>query len=277
MLIDFHMHIFSDSLAPRAVQNLLDTAQRAQYPLQKYTDATRQDTLLKMAQWQVDAGVFLNIATKPGQQKNINDFCVAMRSDRMIPFGSVHPDAPDWREELVRIQALGLRGIKLHPDYQNFDIDEPRLVPLFETARDLGLLVVLHAGFDPYSPKHVHCTPKGCRTVLEKVPGIRMILAHMGGMYLWDEVEAFLVGEDVFFDTSFVAGAIAPAQMKRIIETHGADKILFGSDCPWSSSEKQREFIQSLGLAPEQQAKIFYENACALLGMQRKEKEDGNF
>lgn len=95
----------------------------------------------------VDKGVFLSIATKPSQQKSINDFCASIASDTVIPFGSVHPDAPDWESEMERIVALGLKGIKLHPDYQDFDMDEPRVLPIFQKARDLGLCVVVHAGF----------------------------------------------------------------------------------------------------------------------------------
>ena len=160
--IDSHIHIFPDPLAPKVIPKL---AAVSGYDNQ--TDGTLSSTLEKMREWGVDKGVFLNIATKPSQQKSINDFCASIASDTVIPFGSVHPDAPDWEAELERIAALGLKGIKLHPDYQGFDMDEPRVLPIFQKARDLDLCVVVHAGFDPLSPEHIHCRPSACRQVLD--------------------------------------------------------------------------------------------------------------
>ena len=161
MLIDSHIHVFPDALAPKVIPKL---AAISGYDNQ--TDGTLASTLEKMREWGVDKGVFFSIATKPSQQKSINDFCASIASDTVIPFGSVHPDAPDWEPELERIAALGLRGIKLHPDYQDFDMDEPRVLPIFQKARDLGLCVAVHAGFDPLSPEHIHCRPRACRQVL---------------------------------------------------------------------------------------------------------------
>ena len=143
MLIDSHIHVFPDALAPKVIPKL---AAISGYDNQ--TDGTLASTLEKMREWGVDKGVFFSIATKPSQQKSINDFCASIASDTVIPFGSVHPDAPDWEPELERIAALGLKGIKLHPDYQDFDMDEPRVLPIFQKARDLGLCVAVHAGLD---------------------------------------------------------------------------------------------------------------------------------
>lgn len=266
MLIDFHMHVFPDALAPKAVGSLMATCEKENYPIINYTDGTLSDTLQKMDEWGTDIGVFLNIATKPSQQKNINDFCKKIASDRVVPFGSVHPDAEDWEEELNRIAAMGLKGIKLHPDYQNFSMDEPRVLPLFKKIRDLGLIVVVHAGYDPVSPKFVHCTPAGCQKVLKACPGIKMVLAHMGGMDMWDEVEAKIVGEDVYFDTSFVSDVIDKKQYCRMIKNHGVERILFGSDSPWSSSAKEKCGIEALPLTEEEKQAIYSGNALRLLG-----------
>ena len=133
MLIDSHIHVFPDALAPKVIPKL---AAISGYDNQ--TDGTLASTLEKMREWGVDKGVFFSIATKPSQQKSINDFCASIASDTVIPFGSVHPDAPDWEPELERIAALGLRGIKLHPDYQDFDMDEPRVLPIFKRPGTWG-------------------------------------------------------------------------------------------------------------------------------------------
>lgn len=260
MLIDSHIHIFPDPLAPKVIPKL---AAVSGYDNQ--TDGTLSSTLEKMREWGVDKGVFLNIATKPSQQKSINDFCASIASDTVIPFGSVHPDAPDWEAELERIAALGLKGIKLHPDYQDFDMDEPRVLPIFQKARDLDLCVVVHAGFDPLSPKHIHCRPSACRQVLDACPGLKLILAHMGGMRLWDDVERWLVGAPVWLDTACCAGQIDPIQLERIIKAHGADKILFASDCPWSDPRTEKVMIEALDLSDSEKEAIFSGNISRLL------------
>ncbi|MDD3192579.1 MAG: amidohydrolase family protein [Oscillospiraceae bacterium] len=260
MLIDFHIHVFPDALAPKVIPKL---AAISGYDNQ--TNGTLASTLEKMQEWGVDKGVFLSIATKPSQQHSINDFCVSIASDTVIPFGSVHPDAPDWEPELERIAALGLKGIKLHPDYQGFDMGERRLLPIFQKARDLGLCVVVHAGFDPLSPEHIHCKPKDCRQVLDACPGLKLILAHMGGMRLWDDVEQYLVGAPVWLDTACCAGAIDPGQLLRIIQKHGAQKILFASDCPWSDPRREKAMIEALELPQRERDAIFFGNACRLL------------
>lgn len=260
MLIDSHIHVFPDTLAPKVIPKLAAVSGFA-----NQTDGTLDDTLKKMQVWGVDKGIFLSIATKPSQQKSINDFCAHIRSDQVIPFGSVHPDAPDWEPELERIAGLGLRGVKLHPDYQGFDMDEPRILPVFQKIRDLGLCVVVHAGFDPLSPNHIHCKPQACRQVLRACPGLKLILAHMGGMRLWDEVEEYLAGEPVWLDTACCAGAIDPIQLKRIIQKHGAEQILFASDCPWSDPRREKEMIEQAGLSSEETEAVFSKNILRLL------------
>lgn len=260
MIIDFHIHTFPDALAERAVKKLSQTA-----GIPSYTDGTVSDTLAKMNQWKVDKGVFLNIATKPSQQRTINDRCLSMKDPRIIPFGSVHIDSKDCLEELARVKKLGMKGIKLHPDYQGFFIDDPRAYPVYQQCADLGLIVVIHAGTDPVSPGVIHAEPKAIARVLERFPRLTLVAAHFGGTDCWDDVLRYLVGKQVYLDTALSAGNIPAEKALQIIRAHGAHRILFGSDCPWHSSAMDLAFIRSLGLREEEEAMIFSENACALL------------
>ncbi len=264
VLFDFHIHVFPEKVAAKAIPRLAGIC--GQTPL---TDGTLPDTLRLMERDGVDAGAFLNIATKPSQQRTINEACLSMRSARVIPFGSVHPEADDAVEELFWIHSHGIPGVKLHPDYQGFFVDDKRLWPIYETCRELGLILVFHAGWDPLSPDLIHCLPEACARVLEAFPGLTLVLAHLGGMNLWDDVERFLVGKNVYFDTACLEGKISPERLKHIIRSHGADKILFASDCPWGSPAGLRELISSLGLTPEEESLIFWENACRLLKLPR--------
>lgn len=262
MLIDFHIHAFTDSIAKRAMDSLKSVGD-----MNAYTDGTVSDTSEKLSAWQVDRGILLPIATKPSQQTTINNWAAEVQTsqERIISFGSIHPDAPDAMDELERIHVLGLKGVKFHPDYQNYFIDDEKAFPLYEKCAKLGLPAIFHAGFDPVSPAVCHALPEASRRVLDAVPDFVMVLAHMGGMYRWDEVEEYLVGQNVYFDTAYVAEEISDEQAFRIIKNHGADKILFASDCPWSDSPRQLEMINRLPLTGEEREAILWKNAAKLL------------
>ncbi len=265
MYIDFHTHAFADKIAKSAMDFLCSTLQNEVKAPDPQTNGTVSDLLAKMDLWGVDKSVVLPIATKPTQQKIINDFAHENSSDRLIFFGTVHPKADDWESELERIKSLGLYGVKLHPDYQGFYANDEELFPIYEKCAELSLPVILHAGYDALSPKDIHCTPKMSLDVIKRVPKLKLILAHLGGERLWDDVEKYLVGEDVFFDTAFTYGEISTEQALRIIKNHGADKILFGSDAPWHKSPDEISLIDELDLTNEEKEMIFYKNAENLL------------
>ena len=227
MVIDFHVHAFSDKIVERAMGRLEKTLLDATEYLPKTanilpcTDGTLKDLIKKMDKFSIDKGVLLPIATKPSQQRVVNNWAKESESDRIIPFGSVHPDADDALDELERIKELGLYGVKLHPDYQNFFVDEERLFPIYEKCIELGLPIIFHAGFDPISPKKVHAMPDAFSKVLDALPNITMVLAHFGGMLEWDMVEEYLIGrgENLYFDLSTVTGYLGDEQAERMIKS----------------------------------------------------------
>ena len=195
---------------------------------------------------------------------------LSMNDPRIIPFGSVHIDSEGIRlEELERVKKLGMKGIKLHPDYQGFFFDDPRAYPVYERCADLGLIVVIHAGSDPVSPGVIHADPQAIARVLDRFPRLILVAAHFGGTDCWDDVLRHLVGKQVYLDTALSAGNIPADTARQIIRAHGAHRILFGSDCPWHSSAMDAEFIRSLGLSEQEEEQIFYQNACALLGREQ--------
>lgn len=262
MRIDFHVHLFPDKIAAKALPKLAAIC-KSPY----YTAGTHKDTKEKMQDWKVDAAVAMNIATTPHQQKSVNDWAASIQNTTLYAFGSVHPDAPDALEELQRIKSLGLRGVKLHPDYQGFQIDEKRLYPLYEEICALGLPVLFHTGWDPLSPDLVHAPPRAVAKIVREFPKMKMIAAHLGGMALYDEVEQELCGLPVFFDTAMSARLCPPEQFERIVRRHGAEQILFGSDCPWSRSCDEWAYIEHTGLSDADKEKILSQNAQMLLGL----------
>lgn len=260
--IDFHVHAFADKIAPRTIASLAACART-----EPFTNGTLAETEDAMRRWGVDGIVLLSIATKPSQHLVCNNWAASVKSDRIFPFGSIHPDGEDVFAELERIKALGLYGIKLHPDYQHFYVDEPRMLPIYRKCAELGLPIIFHAGLDPVSPSDVHCTPDRAAAILEKCPETTMILAHLGGNGMWDEVEEKLAGKfgNLWMDTALAGSFIGEEQLARIIEKHGADRILLASDCPWDSTGKTIEKIRRLGLSAGDEEKLFSGNAKRLL------------
>lgn len=265
MIIDFHVHCFPDELAPKAVPML---AERAGIPAM--LEGTVADVKKSMKKAGIDYSVVLPIATKPTQTEKLNSWSAEIQGDGIISFGSIHPENKEWRTELDRIKSLGLKGIKFHPDYQSFYVDEPRMFPVYEYILSLGLIIVFHAGLDIGLPPPYHCVPERMLKVVEAFPGERIVVSHLGGFSFWDDVERFLVGKDVYFDTSYTLGHISHEQAMRIIGGHDTSKILFATDSPWCDQGEEIEKVRELGLNDAAEKAILGENARRLLGLKEK-------
>jgi len=267
MYIDFHVHAFADNIAERAMSKLSATAEKT--GIMPVTDGTIDGLKNKLSECDISGAVLLPVATKPSQQKTINNWAASYNNGFFYSFGSVHPLAEDVYEEIERIKGLGLYGIKLHPDYQNFYVDDNIMIPIYKKCAELDLPVLIHSGYDPLSPDNIHCMPDAAARAFDSVPDMTMILAHGGGMYKWDLVEEYLAGKkgNLFFDVSVIAGQISPEQLTRIIKKHGADRILFGSDCPWDTPLNEIKMINDLSISDEDKDLIFYKNSKKLLGI----------
>jgi predicted TIM-barrel fold metal-dependent hydrolase len=138
MYIDFHSHIFPDRLAARSISYL-----EQQGNVKARLDGTLSSLLRSMDLANIDKSVICSIATRPAQFDSILGWSKEISSDRIIPFPSVHPEDPDMVEHIGQISGAGLHGIKLHPYYQQFAIDEERLFPAYEKLAAEKLMVVL--------------------------------------------------------------------------------------------------------------------------------------
>jgi len=264
MVIDFHTHAFPNRIAEKALPMLAKVAGG----VTPCGNATVEGMLPVMDAQGVDKAVVLNIATNPHQQKSVNDFAISfVGHDRIIPFGSVHPDSEEEFSELERLKASGIKGIKLHPDYQGFFVDEERMFPVYEKIAELGFVTVFHAGVDIGYPEPVHCTPKALKKIFPYFHGAPVVAAHLGGYLMYDGVLEHLSGTGIYVDTSFSYGTVPPLYAKRIIKAIGEDRVLFGTDMPWSSPKNEISFIKSLDLGEEITEKILCKNALALLGI----------
>lgn len=263
MLIDFHTHAFPERIASRALGKLSHEGGG----LVPETDGTLPSLKAEMAKDGVDISVVLSIATSPKQQHNVNTYAMEMdRDPTIVAFGSVHPDAPDALEELERIHAAGLKGVKLHPEYQQFYADDEKLIPIYRKISQLGLITVFHAGFDYGFPPPYHCMPEHLLGAMKHLDG-PVVAAHWGGLDCGLEVLDKLCGQNIYMDLSYGYSCIPKPIAQAIIDKHGPDKLLFGSDMPWHRPEWELRLIHSLDISEGDREKILFRNAQKLLNL----------
>lgn len=278
MIIDFHTHTFPDAIAPATVQKLSQVSRT-----KPFTDGTAAALKASMARAGVDHSVLLPVATKARQVPGINDAAAAInaRGEGLISFGGIHPDYPDWKTELDRMPALGLKGVKIHPVYQGVDQDDIRYLRILERAGELGLIVVTHGGIDIGYPEENQCAPSKIYNAIRQVGPVKLVAAHMGGWKNWDEALDLLADTQVYLDTSFSTGAMTPIpgsgysteelrlmgeeRFVSMVRAFGAHRVLFGTDSPWSGQQESLDWLRAAPLTEEERVAILGENAKKLL------------
>lgn len=268
MIVDFHTHAFPDALAPRVIPALAEKSNA-----RPCTDGTAAALERKLAESGVALGVVLPVVTRVEQFASVNAFAAELNHrPGLVSFGGIHPDDEEYEAHLAEIRRLGLRGVKLHPDYQGVYIDDARYVRIARAALALGLIVVTHAGVDDGYPNDVHCPPERAARFLDAVYAdgepetARIVFAHGGGNRQFDGVARYLAGRAAYFDLSYIFNYARPGEIAELIRAHGASRILFASDCPWGDPADGIRFVNELPLTEEQRRAIFSENARSLLG-----------
>lgn len=267
MLVDCHTHAFAEKIAARAVEQLINY-----YQLPTEYTGELAELLAEAQAARLDALVLLVAATRADQVRPANDWILALTPDRLpatpqiVRFGTYHVDDPNWREEIDRLRAGGIRGIKLHPEFQGIDLADPRLHPfLAEIAGEFTLMV--HVG-DPHVSADNLSTPHKVAALLDAFPNLTVIAAHLGGYCFWEEVMTHLAGRDVYLDTSSALAFIDDTLLRQLVKAHGADRILLGSDYPLCSPRAAVALLDRLSWLPEADlAKIRGENAARLFGL----------
>ncbi|MBR6021795.1 MAG: amidohydrolase family protein [Kiritimatiellae bacterium] len=262
MLVDFHTHAFADALAPRAIAAL--SASSCTRPA---IGGTVADLLASMRAAGVDRSVVLSIATKPSQFDAILRWGLAVRDAHpsLFPLASVHPDDPDALAHVDAAADAGFPGLKFHPYYQKFAVDEPRLFPLYERMAARRLFAIFHSGYDIGFPFEPLSSPSRLARVLDAVPALRVVASHLGGWNDWLEVARRLVGRDVYLETSYSLSELPPAVARRILLAHRPDRILFGTDSPWRAPADELRLWRALALPPALLSAAFSSNALSLL------------
>lgn len=288
MIIDFHAHIFPDELAPKAIHTLTSNIDNLYVPVH---DGTADGLLKNMNDWNIDISVIQPVITKQSHFKKINEWAAGICSEyseyskyseyseysshakRIISFGGIFPHTDDYKRDIDFVAGLGLKGLKFHAQYQDFILDDDYMLKIYDYALSKGLIILHHAGFDPAYHPPFNSSPRQFARVAREMRGGIIVAAHLGGHAQWDDVEKYLPGSGIYLDTSMGFEYFPHDQFLRIVKTHGSDKILFGSDSPWSNAKREAEHLKNF-LLPENSKisendidAILYGNAKRILNL----------
>ena len=256
-IIDFHSHAFPNNIEEKAVKNLGEY-----YSLHISCKGKITDLLNSASEAGISMLVIHATATRPRQVENINTWIyeVMQEHKNVIGFGTVHPEYPYNEDEINWIEEMGLKGIKLHPDFQGFAIDDEKMFPIYEMLEG-RLPILFHTGDENYD----NSSPEKLSKVLEIFPNLKVVAAHLGGYARWDEARRFLHGKNLYIDTSSSLWRLTPEEATDIIRVHGVDKVLFGTDYPISSHKAELERFMKLPLTEDERERILWKNACDFL------------
>ena len=259
-IIDFHTHAFPDELAQRAMAALHDGIE-----VQACLDGRLSSLLSSMDNAGVSASVICCIATRPGQFDSILNWCIQVSSDRIIPFASIHPDDDNVDDKIQQIIDAGIKGVKLHPYYQDYIADEDCAMQLYESLSKAGLIVVSHAGLDFAFDHDDRSSPERMLNITEQFGDLKLVISHLGGWQQWDQVEELIIGKDVHLEISYSLQYLPADRARKMILNHPAQYVLFGTDSPWDDQALAAERLRQLDLPPERLDLILHKNAEVFL------------
>lgn len=252
-IIDAHAHIFPEKIAENATINIGKF-----YDLPMRNCGMSEKLIESGDKIGVSRYLVCSTATKPAQVQSINNFiaeeCSAHSS--FYGFGTAHPDSEDIEADINQIKQLGLHGVKIHPDFQLFDMDSKGAYKIYEQIEGV-LPILIHCGDSRYE----YSAPKKIANVHRDFPNLLILAAHLGGYERWDEAEEYLVGlENVKFDTCSSLAFMSKERAAELIRKYGVENCFFGSDFPMWSHEAELEAIISLGFTEEENRRILAEN-----------------
>ncbi len=260
-LIDFHTHIYPPAVAAKAMAAIGGM-------LEPGTDGTACGLMESMDKYGVDKSVILALVNKPAKSRSVNEWVLSEGTERLIPVGSVHPMEENPAETVDWLADSGVPGIKVHPEYQDFRFPDSRFFPLWEKISDRGLFLITHAGSDIKFTAPFRSNPAEILELHRRFPRLKLVASHFGSMDMWDEVEALLLGENIWLDLAMIAPKdIPPRRLASMIRRHGIERVVWGTDSPWQGQEKSIDFISSLPLPSGELEMIFAGNAAELLNL----------
>lgn len=266
-IIDIHTHTYPEKISAKACESLAEF-----YDFTVHGKGTYSDLEAQAKDNGVAGFLLFSVATNAHQVEKVNDGIASLaqlsraHGFETVGFAGMYQDFPDFRAELDRCLSKGLRGVKIHPDIQRVDIDDPRMLRLYELLEERQMPLFLHMGDN--RPQYRYSEPKKLAKVLDLFPGLEVVAAHLGGYKAWEEAERYLYGRPrVWYDCSSALWAMTPARATELIYRCGFDRVMFGTDYPVYNLRDYIGLFMKLNLTEEQRQAIFYGNAKRFLGI----------
>jgi predicted TIM-barrel fold metal-dependent hydrolase len=261
MIVDAHCHVWPDHIAPKVLA-ARPVGMDARF------DGTVGGLIATMDDAGIDMALALGIANQPQHVARTNEFIGSVDRSRLVPFGTVHPGLSD-EENLRHLKDNGLAGVKLHPLFQDLTLGDPRVIALMTALAEAGVTVVTHVGAGGDDAANERGGPHQLRRLVDAVPELNVVAFHFGGYHLLDEAEKLVVGSDVWLETSWppTLSDLDPSRVRALIERHGADRVVFGSDWPMTDPAAEIAAVRALGLSAEDEAAVLGDNLARLVGL----------
>lgn len=252
--IDVHTHIYPDKIAQKATESV-----GAFYGVEMSEAGSLGRLMAATGHTDIERCVVCSVAVKASTVRSINDFIATSCAEnpQFVGLAAMHQDLEDVEAELVRAQSLGLLGVKLHPDTQHVNMDDERLMRVYEICERRGLAMLFHCGDYRYDYSH----PRRLKRILHEFPQLRVCAAHFGGWSVYDLALEFLEDERCFLDVSSAMTYLGRRRTRELVEDYGADRIMFGSDFPMWSPESELATFTSLGFSEAEYERMSWRNA----------------
>jgi len=264
LIIDAHVHVYPEAAAVRAI-----AAVTALGTMRAHADGSLAGQLAAMRRAGIDRALNLPVATDPDKVEAINDWAIDQCRPPLFSLAAIHPDSPEPLAILRAAQARGLRGVKLHPEYQAFDPGEERLADIWQACEALDFPIVFHSGYDAAFPPPFRSSPAKFAALAQAHPRLRMVLAHCGCLQDWAQVPALLADlPQVAVDLAYSFGVVPPEGLAGLVRSLGAERVIFGTDSPWRDPVADLAAFRALPLSPGEQERILWRNAAELFALE---------
>ncbi|MEU7693794.1 amidohydrolase family protein [Microbispora hainanensis] len=261
MIIDAHCHVWPDHIAAKVLAG-------RPAGLDPVHDGTLDGLRRTMDAAGIDMAMCLGVANLARTVDRTNEFIGSVDRSRFIPFGTVHPGL-SIEENLASLKRHGIRGVKLHPLFQELSLGDPAVVELLHALAEEGIVVITHAGAGGDEASNERGHPRHLRALTDGVPNLTLIACHYGGYHRLDTAEELVVGSRVVLETSWPPrlADLDPDRLRRIVAAHGADRMVFGSDWPMADPAAEIAAVRALGLTRQEEDAILGGTLARLLGI----------
>ena len=261
-IVNAHCHIYPDKIAEKAVLGIRDFYDLDMSLNGKLDDLIRDGNKVGVTHYLVHS-----VATTPKQVKSINEFiaeAVNTHPDIFTGFGTLHPDSEDIQGDFDYLIELGLKGVKVHPDFQQFAMNEERAFKIGEVVSKGKVPMLVHCGDFRYN----YSNPEQIKPFLERFPDITFIGAHFAGWSVWEEATRQLAGTpNLYVDLSSSLYDLSPETALELIHAYGSDRVLWGTDYPMWESDSEMDYFNKIDLTDEERSQILYDNAAKILNL----------